>query len=131
MRLKENPRDWQKFTAGVCAAAAVLIALLWRRRIIQPPAVWGLFGVVASILVVCMIRPVWFRSFYRGGMTASFHIGQVVGRIVLVFLFLAVVTPLGLLLKLLGKDLLRLKRNASAQTYWQPVRKPNSLDQQF
>jgi len=33
----------------------------------------------AVVLLLALIQPRWFRGFYRGGMTVSFHIGQVIG----------------------------------------------------
>lgn len=130
-KLKENPRDWQKFTAAVCVVLALLTLFGWRRRMIQPPLVWGLLGMIPAVLLVCSIRPAWFRTFYRAGMTLSFYIGQVVGRVLLTILFLVVVTPLGLGLRLLGKDLLALRPPPFAQSYWQSPKRPHSLDQQF
>jgi hypothetical protein len=49
-------------------------------------------------------------------------IGKSVGRIttpiLLTIVFVVVVTPLGLLLRLFGSDPLRLKRDPKASTYW-------------
>ena len=64
-------------------------------------------------------------------MTASWHVGQVMGRLLLTVLFLLLVTPLGLLLRLLGKDLLELKRRPDAASYWHVAKKPGPLDRMF
>ena len=64
-------------------------------------------------------------------MTVSFYIGQIVSRVLLTVLFLLVVTPLGLLLRLFGKDLLHLKRKPASESYWQPVNRPQNLNRQF
>ncbi|HTD84975.1 MAG TPA: SxtJ family membrane protein, partial [Candidatus Binatia bacterium] len=108
LKLKEKPREWLKFTAVMALMMTVLSFLAYRRAF---PFVLG-FALLA--LIVCAIRPRWFRGFYRAGMTVSFHIGQVIGRVLLTVFFLVVVTPLGLLLRIFGKDLLQLKRPAGA-----------------
>ena len=64
-------------------------------------------------------------------MTVSFQIGQMMGRILLTALFLLVVTPMGLLLRLLGKDLLQLKRPAKAESYWRAAKTANQFDRMF
>jgi hypothetical protein len=64
-------------------------------------------------------------------MTASFHVGQVTGKVLLTVFFLLVVTPLGLLLRITGKDLLGLKRNLEDASYWRDSRPPGPLDRQF
>ena len=125
LKLKESPREWLKFTAVMALLMSVLSFVLYRPAF---PIVLGL-GIVA--LIVCALRPRWFRGFYRAGMTVSFHIGQVMGRIMLTILFLLVVTPMGLLLRLFGKDLLQLKRPAGATTYWRPAKTSNQFDRMF
>lgn len=45
-------------------------------------------------------------------------LSKIAGAIVLAFVFYAVMTPIGLMLRALGKDPLRLRRNKSAVSYW-------------
>jgi hypothetical protein len=64
-------------------------------------------------------------------MTVGFHVGQVVGKVILGVLFVLVVTPLGMVLRLAGKDLLRLRRDPKVASHWQPARPASQLDRQF
>ena len=123
-KLKENPREWLKFTAVMALFFSVLSFMLFRRAF---PYV---MGTAAFALIVCAIRPRLFRGFYRGGMTASFHIGQMMGRVLLTVFLVIVVTPLGLLLRLAGKDLLQLKR-PRATSYWRTAKTANQFDRMF
>ena len=125
LKLKENPREWLKFTAVMAVMVSALSFLLYR------PALPLALGASLVAVLVCAARPRWFRGFYRAGMTVSFHIGQVIGRIMLTLLFLLVVTPMGLLLRLFGKDLLQLKRPAGASTYWRQAKTANQFDRMF
>jgi len=130
-KLKENPKEWWKFTAVVALALAIVSALLQRRRVISREMLFAIIGLLALVLLCCALRPKWFRGFYRAGMTISFHVGQATGVVLLTFFFLVVLTPIGLGLRLLGKDLLRLKRPPGAQTYWLPARTTHQFDRQF
>jgi len=130
-KLKENPKEWWKFTAVMALALAIVSALLQRRKVISREMLFGVIGLLALALLCCALRPKWFRGFYRAGMTISFHVGQVIGGVLLTIFFLVVLTPIGLGLRLLGKDLLRLKRPPGAQTYWLPARPTHQFDRHF
>ena len=131
LKLKEEPKEWLKFTAVMALAVGIAATLLRFRKGIGRPAWFGVLLGLALVLGVCALRPRWFRGFYRTGMTVSFHFGQVMGKVLLTIFFLLAVTPLGLLLRLLGKDLLRLKWPGNANTYWQPAKTNTKFDQQF
>lgn len=131
LRLKENPREWQKFVAVIGVALNLLIWLLWWRG--RVPLAFGIVSGSAAIaaLVAALIQPRWFRGFYRGGMTVSFQIGQMIGRVLLTIFFFLLVTPLGLLLRCMGKDLLQLKRDSRAESWWQPAKNNREFDRMF
>lgn len=131
LKLKEDPREWQKFTVVMAVLVAALSFVACHRAWITRNAWFALLGVVLLAVILSLIFPRLFRSFYRAGMTASFHVGQVMGKVLLTLLFLLVVTPLGLLLRLMGKDLLRLKRDPAAGTFWQSAKCSNNFDRMF
>ena len=130
LRLKENPREWQKFVAVMGTVANLIVWMLWwrgRLPVVVPVAVAAL---ALLVLIAALIQPRWFRGFYRGGMTVSYHFGQVVGKVLLTVFFFLFLTPLGLLLRLMGKDLLKLKRTPAA-TWWQPAKNNRDFDRMF
>jgi hypothetical protein len=61
-----------------------------------------------------------FRKAYRGWMALARAMGWVVSRVVVTIVFALVVTPIGLVARLLGKRLLDLRPDPSATTYWVP-----------
>jgi hypothetical protein len=131
LRLKEKPVEWIKFTAVMAVAVNLVVWLLWWRGHV-PMALPVAAGVAAiGALVTALIQPRWFRGFYRGGMTVSFHIGQVIGKVLLTLFFFLVVTPMGLLLRLAGKDLLHLRWNRQDPTWWQPAKNSRQFDRMF
>ena len=45
-------------------------------------------------------------------------LGMIVSPIVMAAIFFLVVSPIGLIMRLLGKDLLKLKKNKNIKSYW-------------
>jgi hypothetical protein len=131
LRLKEKPIEWIKFTGVIGLVLNIVLWLLWWREglAIAFPVVAAVIALLA--VFVAILRPYWFRGFYRGGMMVSFQIGQVIGKILLTLFFFIFVTPLGLLLRLMGKDLLLLKKTPDEKTYWHPAKKNREFDRMF
>ena len=53
------------------------------------------------------------------------------GTILLSVFFIGMMTPLGLVLRLTGKDLLKLQRDTNVSTYWQEPRKTGGHEKMF
>ena len=130
LKLKEDPREWFKFTAVMALAAVIVTALLIRAKVLPVAGLLVVGLALSQTLMICWMRPRFFRGFYRLGMTMSFRVGQTLGFVWLTIFFLLILTPLGLLLRLLGKDLLALKRRKTA-SYWQAARPPGPFTRQF
>jgi hypothetical protein len=67
-----------------------------------------------------LIVPRAVRPIFVGWMIAAFPIGWTVAQLLLLFVYLAVVTPLGIALRLAGHDPLRLRLDPAATTHWVP-----------
>jgi hypothetical protein len=130
VKLKEDPREWQKLVLVLCLAAGVMALFLWERGRITHQALANVGICACIVLCICLLRPRWFRGFYRLWMTGSHYVGQFMGQVMLTLMFVLMVIPLGLFLRLIGKDPLRLKR-PSNETYWQPARNYDRLDRLF
>jgi hypothetical protein len=131
LKLKDEPKEWRNFVLVWCAAVSLVTWLLVRKGW-APDQGLKLVGILAALAAAAaVVRPQMFRWLYRAGMTLSFHVGQVMGRVILTVVFFLVVTPMGLLLRLMGKDLLELKRDPAKRSYWKPARKMGSFEQQF
>ena len=114
--IKNTPSELRKFGITMAAALAVIGAyLLWRQKACYPYlfAVAALF-LFAGLLVSSALKPV-----HRAWMTFALIMGWVMTRVVLAILFYLVITPTGLLMRLLGKDLINVKFDkGSAASYW-------------
>jgi uncharacterized membrane protein AbrB (regulator of aidB expression) len=130
-RLKELPSEWQKFTLATLVPGAVICWWLGRRGVL-PAALAGALSIGFSLaLVASLARPIWFRGFYRWGVAWGYRFAHLIGQAALALFFWLVITPLGLFLRCLGKDLLRLKRDPNAKSYWLPRRDASNLDRMF
>src|ERR1051326_236750 len=129
--LKEDPKEWRKTTLLTALGLALLSTFLrWRR--ILPTRYWFAALVMMSIIAVtAWWYPRLYRGFYRASTRAGFYLSQVLARIILALLFVVLLTPLGLVLRLAGKDPLQLRRRAGSTTYWHSTKENSRLDQLF
>src|SRR5690349_2386018 len=84
----------------------------------QQPVRWWSFCIAAAFLVTAALRPVLLSALNKLWYRIGIAMGRVVSPIALGIVFYGVIAPLGWSLKVLGKDPLRLKRDAKASTYW-------------
>ena len=131
LKLKEDPKEWFKFTVVMALVVVVIAVLLIRSKVLPPLALLYVGILLHFTLVTCWIRQVWFRGFYGAGMTVSFRVGQALGFVWLSIFFLFILTPLGLILRLTGKDLLGLKRSRAATSYWRESKPPGPFERMF
>lgn len=131
LRLKEDPKEWCKSAWLSALGLALLSSLLcWRRAV--PVRFWFvILAVLALVAVLVWLQPRWFRGYYRFSARAGFWSSQLVATVILAVVFVLLVTPLGLLFRLTGKDALRLKRTRNSDTYWQPAKEAGPLDRLF
>ena len=106
-----------------------LIIALWPVLNENEIRLWSLlisiFFFILGIINSKFLTPfnkLWFRF--------GIFLGNFISPIVMVFVFFLVVTPTGLIMKLFGKDILRLKKNKT--TYWiNKDRDDSSMKNQF
>jgi TRAP-type C4-dicarboxylate transport system permease small subunit len=80
--------------------------------------------------VAGMAYPLAVRWIYTGWMIAAFPIGWTVSRVMLGVLFYLVFTPMAMVFRLMGRDVLRLKRR-QAGSYWTPRPSPDNVKEYF
>ena len=131
LRLKEQPIEWIKFTAVIGIAVNAILWMLWWQGLLHDAIQVTMTALALLAVALAALRPYWFRGFYRGGMTASFQFGQVIGKVLLTLFFFLLVTPMGLLLRLFGKDLLNLKAPPEESSCWHPSKSSREFDRMF
>ena len=129
--LKDEPGEWRK-SALLAALGPALIASVLRWRHVLSNKTWlPILAILAAAAAAALVRPRWFRGYHRFSMRLGFGISQYLGRAALFLIFIFIVTPMGWVLRLAGKDPLQLKRPPNAKTYWQPAKDFSPLDRLF
>lgn len=100
----------------------------------KPWRVWAL--VAAAILAtIAVLAPALLSPLNRLWMAFGEGLRRIMSPVILAFIFFCVLTPLGLLMRLIGKDLLRLRFEPGADSYWirrdPPGPEPESFTDQF
>jgi hypothetical protein len=131
LNFKEDPKEWRKQVAITAVGLAILSSLLCWRHVLSVTIWWGIVVALDVVVSCALVRPRWFRGYYRLSVRLGFYLSQFVGRCVLAVFFIFIVTPLGLVLRLAGKDPLQLKRPLDATTYWHQAKDRSPLDRLF
>jgi hypothetical protein len=131
LKFKEDPKEWRKSALLTALGLAILSSLLAWRRYLSVNAWVPVLGVLALVAAGAWLRPRWCRGWYRLSLRLGFRLSQFIGRCVLMLFFIFILTPVGWVLRLTGKDALRLKRPRAVNTYWLPARDATPLDRLF
>lgn len=86
-------------------------------------------------LFVTFVRPAAFRPLNRLWMGAGALLHALVNPLVMSVIFFLLMTPVGIVMRLFGRDALKLRRGADTRSYWvhrtPPGPAPRSLDKPF
>jgi hypothetical protein len=118
---------------GVTVGAILVLLAVWPLiRHHQPVRLW-LLALGAVLVVLGLAMPRLLAPLNRLWFGLGLALARVTNPIVMGVMFFAVVVPLGWLLRRQGKDLLRLKRDHDAASYWiaRDPAAPTSLAKQF
>jgi hypothetical protein len=131
LRLKEDPKEWRNFTLICSVMLLLLCAAGARSGVVGRAWVVGGCAVAAAVGLAAIWHPSAFRGFYRGAMGISFRIGQVLGKVILGMVYVLVVTPLGLALKVAGIDPLEIRGKKEKASYWKEARQTGDFEKLF
>ncbi len=119
--LPSEPIDLRKFSWTVGLA----FIILWAVLAFAFPYLWGkghsvplLWQLGAGLAVVGTAVPLAVKPLYYAWMTFALALGWVMTRVLLTLFFFLVLTPVGLVFKIIGRDALTRKLDRGAKTYW-------------
>ncbi len=121
INLRPSSRQLLVFALAWLAIAGLLGFVQWRQdRPVVAGLVWsaGVLGLLLDLL-----WPAALRLLYVGLSFVTFPIGLAISSLVLAALYYAVLTPIGLILRLGRHDPLRRRLERDAASYWQ-IRPP-------
>jgi hypothetical protein len=108
-------KELRKFAITLCSALAVLGAvLIWRKG----PAGFVLWGICSAALLLAWLRPLALRPVHKYWMKLALLLGLLSSHVILALLYYLLVTPLGLVMRGLGKNPLTLRPEEQAGSYW-------------
>jgi hypothetical protein len=122
-------KDLRSFGIVMAVVLGVLGAwALWRGK----PATWWLLGFAAAFLVLGLACPIALKPLQKVWMTLAVLMGWVMTRVILALLFYLVMTPIGLVGRLVGKQFVELRFDKSAtSSYWIPKEKTHSAKSDY
>lgn len=124
MQLSDIPRNPDRTTLRNFGLLCLLFfggVALWRIRTDGPTvSTWISLGAGSLAALTGLVQPSLLRWVFVGWMYLVFPIGWVVSHVALGVLFAVAFVPLGLLFRVLSRDRLHRRKQASVSTYWAP-----------
>ena len=116
-------REWKKFAIGLGIILAIIatIQYCYDHTIYIYLYLSSILMILFGLLVPIIIKPIFILFSYL-----AFVLGWFMTRVILALLFYLVFTPIGLVIKLTGKNLLDTKFPANRKSYW--IDRDNSDD---
>jgi len=119
---------------GLVFAGVFLVVACWPLFYRDLPRWWAL-GIAVVFAIIAIWKPALLAVLNRLWTKLGVLLGKVVSPIALGILFYGVITPIGAVMRLTGKDPLRLKFDSGADSYWIPRKPPgpppDSMTNQF
>ena len=102
---------------GLVFFIVFLIISLWPLTYEEPIRIWS-FIVSLVFLILGLMKSKLLTPLNKFWFKFGMILGAIVAPIVMSIIFFIAITPIGLLMKILGKDLLNKKFNKKKNTYW-------------
>lgn len=127
-----DKKEWRKFAFGLAMIAGTVGAVMALKG--NPHYITAL-AVAGAVMLIGLLLPVLIKPLYIVFSYLGFGMGWVMTRVILVILFYLVITPMGLLARLVGKRFLDLKFDRGQDSYWldkeAPAEAKKSFENQF
>ncbi|MBD3233525.1 MAG: hypothetical protein GF315_07345 [candidate division Zixibacteria bacterium] len=115
---KADTATLRKFGLVMAIPLAIIGAvLLWKEN----GAAMHLFILAGLFAVLGLLLPRLLKPVYIVWMTFAFYMGMVMTYVLLTLFFFIALTPVSLVMQLIGKDLLKRKFPGNEDSYWVPA----------
>jgi hypothetical protein len=119
---------------GIVIALLFIVIGVWPIVGGHPAKIWPL-ALAGSFLAVAFLAPFLLIPLNRLWFRLGMLLYRIVNPVAMAILFFGAFTPMGLVLRILGHDLLRLRSDPGVKTYWitrdPPGPRPGSMSKQF
>jgi hypothetical protein len=131
---KAPPETGSNRSFGIVFFVVFLIVATAPLLSAEPVRYWSL-GLAFLCLLVSFVRPALLAPFNKLWGRLGYILSKIVNPLVLGLMFFGVITPTGIIMRLAGKDILRLRLDKTAKSYWidrtPPGPAPESMKNQF
>jgi len=128
---RPSQKDLRNF-GWISLAMLTVVALLlhWWKDL---GAFWSLCICAVGLLVYVLSRisTILVRPIYVALTVATWPIGWALSHLAMAILYYLVLTPIGLLFRVVGRDSLDRRFDRSAETYWKPPQPPDNIERYF
>ena len=119
---------------GIVFSAFFLLVAVWRvwgGREVR----WWAAAIAVALFTIALVRPSLLRPLNRVWLRLGMLLNRIVSPLVMALIFIVTVTPIALIMRLSGKDPLRLRLEPQAKSYWierkPPGPAPETMINQF
>ena len=128
MTTNETIKPNRKFGCTVGIALLVLAVL---RVLVKHKYGWVLPGIGILLILFAFIIPLWLNPLRLVWDKTGHVLGIINTYVLLTIFYFVILTPLSLIMRLFGQDILKMKRNKH-DTYWETtVEKAGGMENQF
>ena len=112
---KREVKELRKFALTMFFALAILGAvLIWRKRDIG----FVLWGIGSAALLIAWVQPRLLSPVHKYWMKLALALGLISSHVILALLYYLVLAPIGLVMRVVGKNPLNLHFDNKAKSYW-------------
>ena len=131
MLIKSNIKISSNRNFGLVFFFIFLVVSIWPITHNESPRIWSAI-ISLAFLILVLTRSILLTPLNRLWTKFGIILGSIIAPIVMGVVFFLVITPIGLVMKIIGKDLLSIKYDKKKETYWVKRDKPTStMKQQF
>lgn len=125
MAIGESKKEVRTTWIGFTVIFAVIATLLWYKE----RSAYVYFGVASAFFAVfAAVAPMALLPFYRLWVRFAAALAWFNTRLLLALVYYLILTPLGLAMRLMGKDPMQRRIDKSAATYWQQHEPPHPAE---
>jgi hypothetical protein len=139
LNLAPDRKTLKQFGFIALVAFALIGALiLWKRKLLfwdlgsaAPTTAYALWGLGLLSALFSLAAPAANRFLYVGLILVTFPIGFVMSYLVMGIIFFLVLTPIGLIFRLIGRDPLHRRFDRGTTTYYVPHKEVENVERYF
>ena len=119
IEINKNPPRAQLASFGrlwAPAFAMIFSAMFWNASVFPGCVISLAIGML--IALVAWVNPLWLKPVFVTLMIVTFPLGMLIGFVLMVCVYYLCIAPIGVLLRVFGKDPLAKRWDSEASSYW-------------